>query len=125
MRALIIEDEALIAMGIEEALRGCGFTTFDFAMSGEEAVALAASNCPDLITADVELNPGNGIETVNVICSGPSIPVVFITGTPDEVTRLMPLHPLVLKPFSGETLANAVLTALSEVNLRNIAAHRP
>ena len=123
MHALIIEDETLIAMTIEEILRGCGFTTFDFATSGDEAVALASSSCPDLITADVELNPGNGIEAVNVICSGPSIPVVFITGTPKEVTRLMPLHPLVLKPFTEETLSSAVQMALAHLSLDKIAAH--
>jgi CheY-like chemotaxis protein len=123
VHALIIEDESLIAIMIEDVLRGCGFTTFDFAMSGEDAVALAASSCPDLITADVELNPGSGIEAVNVICSGPSIPVVFITGTPDEVTRLMPLRPLVLKPFAEETLASAVQIALANVNSEKIDAH--
>jgi CheY-like chemotaxis protein len=47
MHALVIEDEALIAMAIEEALRGCGFTSFDFAVSAEEAAAAAARKCPD------------------------------------------------------------------------------
>ena len=61
MHALIIEDESLIAMEIEEVLRGCGFSSFDFAVSAEEAVAAAARNCPDLITADVQLRPGCGI----------------------------------------------------------------
>ena len=113
MHALIIEDEALIAMTIEEVLRGCGFTSFDFAMSSEEAIGFSKSTCPDLITADVELNPGSGIEAVNVICSGPSIPVIFITGTPDEVTSKMPLHPIVVKPFTVEAVVTAVEVALA------------
>lgn len=41
MHALIIEDEALIAMAIEDALRGCGFTSFDVAASAQVAVAAA------------------------------------------------------------------------------------
>ena len=41
MHALIIEDESLIAMAIEEVLRGCGFSSFDFAVSAEEATTLA------------------------------------------------------------------------------------
>ena len=36
MHALIIEDEALIAMAIEDALRGCGFTSFDIAVSADD-----------------------------------------------------------------------------------------
>lgn len=33
MHALIIEDESLVAMAIEDALRACGFTSFDNAVS--------------------------------------------------------------------------------------------
>ncbi|MEA1072053.1 response regulator [Sphingomonas sp. LY160] len=112
MHALIIEDEALIALAIEDILRKCGFTSFDFAISGDDAVEAAKSNCPDLITADVELNPGNGIETANLICAGPTIPVIFITATPAEVARQMPLHPLIIKPFTDDEVIDAVNVAL-------------
>ena len=50
MHALIIEDESLIAMAIEDALRGCGFLSFDVAVSADEAITAAALKCPDLIT---------------------------------------------------------------------------
>ncbi len=108
MHALIIEDEALIAMAIEEALRGCGFTSFDIAVSADEAVAAAALRCPDLITADVELRPGCGITAVQSICSDRPIPVLFITGTPGEVRIRMPGHALVEKPFSSHHIVDAV-----------------
>ena len=107
MHALIIEDESLIAMAIEDALRDCGFTSFDVAVSAEEAVTAAARKCPDLITADVELRPGCGITTVQSICSEKPIPVLFITGSPAEVRIRMPGHPLVEKPFSAAHIMNA------------------
>lgn len=107
MHALIIEDESLIAMAIEDALRVCGFTSFDVAVSAEEAVAAAAGRCPDLITADVELRPGCGITTVQSICSDQPIPVLFITGRPDEVRIRMPGQALVEKPFSAGYLMDA------------------
>ena len=100
MHALIIEDEPLTAMSVEDALRECGFTSFDFAVSAEEAVTAAARKCPDLITADVELRPGCGIAAVQSICSERSIPVLFITGSPTQVRIRMPGHALVEKPFS-------------------------
>ncbi len=115
MHALIIEDESLISMAIEEILRGCGFTSFDVATSGEDAIAFAKNTCPDLITADVELDPGSGIDAVNVICSGPSIPVIFITGSPSEVASKMPLHPVIVKPFTVESVIVAVNIALGGV----------
>ncbi len=114
MHALIIEDESLIAMAIEDALRGCGFTSFDLAVSAEEAVAAAARNCPDLITADVELRPGCGIAAVESICSDRPIPVLFITGSPGEVRMRMPGHALIEKPFEENHIMEAIKLALGE-----------
>ena len=108
MHALIIEDETLIAMAIEDVLRTCGFTSFDVAVSAEEAVTSAAANCPDLITADVELRPGCGITAVQSICSQQRIPVLFITGSPDEVSLRMPGHALVEKPFDADHIVEAI-----------------
>ncbi|WP_114227081.1 MULTISPECIES: response regulator [Sphingomonas] len=113
MHALIIENEPAIAFTIETILSDLGFDSFDVAQSSEAAMAFAVKTCPQLITADVELETGTGIDAVNVICSGPDIPVVFITGTPDEVRSKMPLYPLVVKPFRLETLVKAVETAMA------------
>ena len=112
MHALIIEDEALIAAAIEDALRDCGFTSFDFAVSAEEAVTAAARTCPDLITADVQLRPGCGITAVQSICSEQPIPVLFITGSPDEVRIRMPGNALLEKPFSADHIMDATRLAL-------------
>ena len=116
MHALIIEDQSLIAMVIEEALRDCGFTSFAFAVSADEAVNASALRCPDLITADVELRPGCGITAVQSICSGQPIPVLFITGSPGEVRVRMPGHPLVEKPFNSEHIMNAIKLTLDSAN---------
>jgi DNA-binding response OmpR family regulator len=112
MHALIIEDESMIALAIEDALRACGFTSFDIAVSAEEAVAAAERRCPDLITADVELRPGCGITAVQSICSERQIPVIFITGSPGEVRIRMPGHALVEKPFSADHIMDATKLTL-------------
>lgn len=116
MHALIIEDESLIAMAIEDALRGCGFTSFDLAASAEQAAVAAARNCPDLITADVELRPGCGISAVQSICSEQPIPVLFITGSPGQVRIRMPGHDLVEKPFTAEHIMDATRLTLGSRN---------
>ena len=112
MHALIIEDESLIAMAIEDALRGCGFESFDLAVSVEEAVTAAAIRCPDLITADVELRPGCGIDAVQSICADRPLCVLFVTGSPGEVRIRMPGHPLIEKPFSVEHIMHATKLAM-------------
>jgi DNA-binding response OmpR family regulator len=112
VHALIIEDESLIALAVEDALRDCGFTSIDFAASTEEAVAAATRKCPDLITADVKLRPGCGIDAVQAICSERPIPVLFITGSPAEVRTRMPRHALIQKPFSAEDVMHGIRLAL-------------
>ena len=111
MHVLIIEDEAIIAMAIEDALRDCGCSSFDFAADVRSAVEAAASRCPDLITADVRLAPGSGIDAVEAICAAKPIPVIFITGTPGEVRQRVPSHIVVHKPFNAAQVAAAVRLA--------------
>ncbi|MGZ8312695.1 MAG: response regulator [Allosphingosinicella sp.] len=112
VHALIIEDDFLISMAIESVLRDCGFTSFDVAVSEQEAIAAVARKCPCLITADVELQPGCGIEAVQSICSERPIPVVFITGSPEQVRTRMPGHLMIQKPFGTDHVTAAVKLAL-------------
>lgn len=115
MHALIIEDEHLIAMAIEDVLRQCGFTSFEYAGSSQAAIDAASQRCPDLITSDVRLDPGCGIETVQSICSSATIPVIFITANGGDVTRTLPNHPLLDKPFTDEALTAVVMRVLTEI----------
>ena len=113
MHALIIEDELLIAAAIEYVLRDCGFDSFDIAASSLAAIAAASRRCPDLITADVTLAAGDGIEAIRVICREPPIPVIFITGhVAAEVRRQVPDYPVLTKPFSEQTLTYTVAASL-------------
>ena len=112
MHALIIEDESLIAMAIEDALRDCGYLTFDFADSTPTAIAAAESHCPDLVTSDVQLSPGCGIDAVQTICLDKVIPVIFITGTAALVEERLGTHIVVHKPFVSEHISSAVPRAV-------------
>lgn len=111
---MIIEDEAIIALAIEDALTDCGYSSFAFAGSFEAAAAAAGERCPDLITADVQLTAGCGIDAVETICAANPIPAVFITGTPRPVHQRLPKHIIVHKPFFPAQLAAAVLLATKQ-----------
>ena len=52
----------------------------------------------DLITADVRLLPGDGVRAVEAICKQREIPVVFITGYPEELQDRAPTAVVVRKP---------------------------
>ena len=113
MHALIIEDECLIAATIEYVLRDCGFDSFDIAASPLSAVEAARGRRPDLVTADIHLQPGSGIDAVQAICSDSPVPVIYITGSARDVREWLGGHTVLAKPFSQETLIYAVAASLS------------
>lgn len=87
--ALIIEDEMLIALEIEHLLRDVEYTSFDWADRTNVALACARERRPDLITADLRIIGGSGIEAVIAIVAelGP-IPVVYVTANADLLEGL-------------------------------------
>ena len=115
MHVLIIEDEPIIAMSIEDELRDCGCASFDLAASVDQAVAAARLRCPDLITADVQLAPGCGIEAVAAICGAQPIPVIFITSEPARIHARRPGAIIVRKPFHKGQIRQALALALAAV----------
>jgi CheY-like chemotaxis protein len=85
LHVLIIEDETLVAMDLEAMLEMEGATSFSFAHTEDGAVDAALARIPDLITSDVRLVHGTGPGAVtSIIKRHGSIPVMFITATPDD-----------------------------------------
>ena len=105
MHALIIEPEPFTAQLIEDCLADLGFTSFDYAVDEDQAVTHASARCPDLITADVTLASGCGVNAVQRICDTATIPVLYVTGTSSEVRSRCPAAAIVRTPFSiGELI---------------------
>lgn len=118
MRALIIEDETLIAFLLEETLESMGYTELKVAATQAEAVRLAREFPPALVTTDVRLLAGCGIDAALAICAERPVPVVFVTGNATRVRRRI-LEPVIVeKPFSPEALAPAIERARASPGLR-------
>ena len=105
---LIIEDEAFIAMDLQNILEKGGATSFAFASSESEAIASAFEKRPDFITSDVRLVHGTGPQAVAVIYEhfGP-IPVLFVTGTPDSCKPCEPPGAILQKPVDAVAVIEA------------------
>lgn len=108
MHALIIEDDALLALAVEDALISLGYATVDTAASMPQAIRSAEEQCPDLIVADHHIVDGTGTEAVQAICSQKAIAVVFVTGSALEVRERLPGALIVAKPFARDELAKAI-----------------
>jgi CheY-like chemotaxis protein len=105
---LIIEDEALIALDLEDLLEAAGALTFSFAESQDTAIGAAMANRPDMIIADVSLVEGTGPLAVEAIrgAYGP-IPVIFITATPEACSPCPPPAEVFRKPLNRPAIGEA------------------
>ena len=111
MHALIIEDDAVIAMLIEEELRDLGYSSVDVASTEEEAVRSFARRCPDLVTSDGSLLHGSGVGAVGRIRALSPVRVIFITGDPEDAGDSFRDAPILPKPFSVSQLIATVQKA--------------
>ncbi|MDP3428025.1 MAG: response regulator, partial [Humidesulfovibrio sp.] len=64
-KILVVEDEAIVALGIQSNLKRLGYEVVGRASTGSEALALAQTSRPDLVLMDVKLGDGglDGIDT--------------------------------------------------------------
>jgi CheY-like chemotaxis protein len=105
--ALIIEDEMLIALEVESLLYDFGFESCDIVDNPADAVRSALAHRPDLVTADLRILGGTGIEAMVAITEklGP-VPHIYVTGNADMLAG-QTAAPIVDKPLSRRALAEA------------------
>jgi DNA-binding response OmpR family regulator len=108
VHAYIIEDDYLIAKDLQDMLEQIGFTKFSFARSEDAAIMGADDDEIDLITADVRLLPGDGVNAVETICEKRHLPVLFITAYREELEERKPGAIVLQKPVKQDELTAAV-----------------
>src|SRR5689334_23879157 len=118
-RALIIEDEIVIALGLQDAMSAMGFEHCDIASSDQQARSLAMGGQPDVALVDVSLEGGReGIEAARWLREVCEVPIVFVTGytdpdTLDRIHQQVPGAPVISKPDYRRGLADAVDDAIA------------
>jgi CheY-like chemotaxis protein len=118
-KILVIEDDPIVSLGIEHLLTEAGYAIVGSCGRGEEAVAVAELEEPDLILADVKLaGTMDGIESVAAILKLLALPVIFVTAHTDPRTRarMEGLGPadILAKPVPDQLLLHAVAAALRD-----------
>ncbi len=115
MRILIAEDESIIRMDLRSLLEAAGFEVCAEARDGEEAVALARSEQPDLAILDVKMPNLDGIEAARRILDERPIPIVMVTAYAERelVSRAVEagVFGYLVKPFRETDLLPAIETA--------------
>jgi len=113
-RALIVEDEFILALDLEDAVFQCGFDICDLASTADRARSLAMDHRPDLVVMDVNLSGGReGIETARWLRDVCEAPVVFVTShtdasTVERINERLPGAPVLPKPVHRERFGRVV-----------------
>ena len=87
-KILVVEDDALVALSIEQTLSLLGFKVVGIAATVSDALCLAQNTRPDLAIFDIQLaGKRDGIEGAALLRRFLDIPVVFLTAQGDGNTR--------------------------------------
>ena len=115
-KALVIEDEAIIAMDIQSIVADMGHRVTGVGRTRDGAVELGKEERPDLILADIQLaDNSSGIDAVNdLLAHFGDIPVIFITAFPERLLTGEKPEPafLISKPYTEEQVRSAVSQAM-------------
>ena len=113
LRALVVEDDQLIALLLEETIKNLGLTVCAIAFTEAEAVALALTHEPDLMIIDAGLRDGDGVAAVDTILRTRFVAHLFITGDARRVRALHPDAIILEKPFFEPELVLAIKQAMA------------
>ena len=113
----VVDDDDSVRESLRGLLRSVRFGVEVFA-SAEEFLSADRAHQTDCLILDVRMPGMGGLELQRrLAASHPEVPVIFITAHGDEELRSRALRSgavdYLLKPFSEESLLQAVQTALS------------
>ena len=115
-RILVVDDEPEIVRGLEDNLRFEGYQTVS-ATNGEDGLARALSEAPDLVLLDIMMPKMSGWDVCRALRGrGVDVPVIMLTARGAEVDRVLGLElgadDYVTKPFSLRELLARVRAVL-------------
>lgn len=115
MRILIVEDDAMFAFAIEDALSMVGHEIVGFARDGHAAVDLADRERPELALVDLRLaRQTSGAVAAREIRQRYNIPSIFISSSPEDCRKEAKpsgAWGCLSKPFTDRDLVNVVAIA--------------
>ena len=114
-KILVIEDEKSISHFISTVLNNNGYEAMQ-AQTGEEALSMISSHCPDLIVLDLGLPDMDGLEVLRSVRKWSSLPIVVVSARNHERDKVEALDygadDYLVKPFGTSELLARIRTAI-------------
>ena len=130
-RLFIVEDEAIVALELQDHMRSMGYEVCGHAANGQAALAQIPEARPDLILMDINLGNGlTGIDVAEALRGSVDAPVVYVTAYSDAelATRASRTesYAYIVKPFHPHALRATIEMALRRYDAEREleAAHR-
>ena len=122
MKVLIVEDAAEVVESIKLCISirwpDCVMLT---TARGREALTLVERESPDLVILDLALLDGNGMDVLKDIRRFSDVPVLIVSATADEVSRVKGLElgadDYIVKPFSHTELLARMRATLRRAHM--------
>jgi DNA-binding response OmpR family regulator len=125
-KILIVDDESAILQTLRFNLERNGYAVAT-AGDGRTAIALAASDRPDLIIMDIMLPVLDGIEACKEIRKTSGVPIIMLTARDQEIDKVLALElgadDYVTKPFSLHEFLARVKARLRRQSASDGALH--
>lgn len=114
-KILVVDDERLIVDSVKYGLEKEGYAVVA-AYDGEQAIAKAQAEKPDLVLLDVQLPKENGWAVCRTIRRESRVPIIMLTARGEETDKVLGLElgadDYLVKPFSMRELLARVRAAL-------------
>ena len=114
-KILVVDDERLIVDSVKYGLQKEGYAIVA-AYDGEQAIALAQQESPDLVLLDIQLPKKDGWAVCRAIRENSRVPIIMLTARGEETDKVLGLElgadDYLVKPFSMRELLARVRAAL-------------
>ncbi|MCD8142171.1 MAG: response regulator transcription factor [Clostridiales bacterium] len=128
MKLLVVDDERIIVKGIKFNLENEGYEVVTGG-DGEEAVALARTEHPDLIILDLMMPKLDGLDACVQIRTFSDVPIIMLTARSEDMDKLMGFEcgadDYVTKPFNILELKARIKALLRRANSGKAAQAEP
>jgi len=118
-KVLIVEDEQSISNFISMILTANGYDTI-VVRSGEEALTMISSHCPDLIVLDLGLPDMDGMEVLKSVRKWSNLPVVVVSAQGDTTDDLIE-KAAEINPKASKREMDMLLSAGEQISISLLA----
>lgn len=120
LNVLIVEDEALVALGLQKGLEKDGYNVVGTADNAEEAEQLFTEHDVDIVLMDVKImGCKDGIDTAADLMKIKQVPIIYLTAFTDNdtVSRIKNTYPVAFlaKPYNINNVRIAIELAINNL----------